>query len=94
MRDVKTGWRRAKARTGIPSRCRLHDLKHTTVSRTVMSDVGPVTIGRPAGWTDSSAPVMLRRYTHQSARALEGAVVTEQAQEARIPPLTRGRRTI
>jgi len=78
MLNIKTAWRCAQARAGIPLRCRFHDLRRTAVSRMVMRGVDPVTIGRLAGWTDSSAPVMLRRYAHltgdhlhQAAKALE-----------------------
>ena len=78
MHDFKTAWVCAKKRAGIPARCRFHDLRHTAVSRMVMRGIDPVTIGRLAGWTDSSAPIMIRRYAHlsgdhlrQAAKALE-----------------------
>ena len=76
MHDFKTAWRCAKERAGIPIRCRFHDLKHTSVSRMVMGGVDPVTIGRMAGWTDSSAPVMLRRYAHLTGDHLQQAAKT------------------
>jgi integrase len=78
MGSIKTAWRGARKRGGISPRCRFHDLRHTSISRMVMAGVPEVTIGRMAGWTDSSAPFMLRRYAHltgdhlhQAAKALE-----------------------
>jgi integrase len=78
MTSVKTAWRQALKRAGIPERCRFHGLRHTSISRMVMAGVPEVTIGRMAGWTDNSAPFMLRHYAHltgdhlhQAAKALE-----------------------
>jgi len=78
MTSIKTAWYKALKRAGISQRCRFHDLRHTSISRMVMAGIPEVTVGRMAGWTDSSAPCMLRRYAHltgdhfhRAAEALE-----------------------
>jgi integrase len=73
MTSVKTGWRKALRKAGIPSKCRFHDLRHTSISRMVMAGIPEVTIGRMAGWSDNSAPMMLRRYTHLTGEQLHEA---------------------
>ena len=91
--DTKTGWRYARARAGLPDKVRFHDLRHTAISRMVNRGVPELIVGRIAGWTDSSAPFMLRRYSHQRPdhllKAVKGLektnrshnVVTKEAKE-------------
>lgn len=49
----------------------------------VMKGVGPVTIGRKAGWADSSAPFMLRHYAHLTADHLQQAAKALESETAR-----------
>ena len=72
--QVKTAWRYALSRAGLPDRMRFHDLRHTAISRMVNRGVPELIVGRIAGWTDSSAPFMLRRYSHQRPDHLHKAV--------------------
>jgi len=71
---VKTAWRYALSRAGLPDRMRFHDLRHTAISRMVNRGVPELIVGRIAGWTDSSASLMLRRYSHQRPDHLRKAV--------------------
>jgi integrase len=72
--DTKTAWRYARTRAGLPDKIRFHDLRHTAISRMVNRGVPELIVGRIAGWTDSSAPFMLRRYSHQRPDHLHKAV--------------------
>ena len=72
--DIKTAWRYARTRAGLPKKVRFHDLRHTAISRMVNRGVPELIVGRIAGWTDSSAPFMLRRYSHQRPDHLHKAV--------------------
>lgn len=76
MDDVKTAWYRALRVAGIAPSFRFHDLRHTCFSRLVMNGVDLVAVGRMARWTDSSAPAMVRRYTHHTPDYLHKAAAT------------------
>lgn len=82
MGDVKTAWYRALRVAGISADCRFHDLRHTYISRLVMNGVDLVAVGRMAGWTDSSAATMVRRYTHHTPDYLHKAAATLEAGSA------------
>lgn len=76
MGEFKTSYYRAVRVSGIPLGVRFHDLRHTAISRLVMNGVDLVAVGRMAGWTDKSAPTMVRRYTHHTPDYLHKAAAT------------------
>ena len=60
--SIKTAWQGAQARAKV--KCRVHDLRHTGVTRMLMAGVSLQQIGEIAGWSPSQYLLMARVYSH------------------------------
>ena len=65
---------------------RLHDLRHTAVSRMVSAGIPLTVIARIVGWSASTTAAMAVRYAHANEEELRSAVETISAGSPRIPP--------
>lgn len=70
--SIKTAWEGAQSRSGI--KCRVHDLRHTAVSRMLESGVPFMMVARIVGWSAANTILMAKRYGHFSQNALRGAM--------------------
>jgi integrase len=63
--SVKVAWEQARKRAGLPG-IRLHDLRHTGVSRMIANRVPLPIIGKIVGWSAGTLAKMAARYGHFS----------------------------
>jgi len=60
--SVKTAWVKAQTRARVM--CRIHDLRHTAVTRMLIAGISLRQIGQIVGWSPSQEILMSRRYSH------------------------------
>jgi len=71
--DIKESWEAARKRAGLPD-VRLHDLRHSAVSRMIAARVPLPIIARLVGWSAGTMAKMAARYGHFSIEELRSAV--------------------
>jgi len=91
MGSIKTAWDGVRKRLGITHR--LHDLRHTAVSRMIDAGVPLTTIGRIVGWAPSTVVLMSTIYGHSrmdkmrtAVNAITGKAQAEMSQSPPFPP--------
>jgi integrase len=72
MGSIKTAWINAQKRSGV--KCRIHDLRHTAVSRMQDEGVPLMQIAEIVGWSASQTVLMAKRHGHFSTHQLRDAV--------------------
>jgi integrase len=70
--SIKTAWQGAQTRAKV--RCRVHDLRHTGITRMLMAGTSLQQIGEIAGWSPSQYLLMARRYSHFTTEQHRDAV--------------------
>jgi hypothetical protein len=79
---VQEAWQLAKKRGNI--RCRLHDLRHTAITRMLEAGIPLTVVGSIFGWSGSTMVLMAKRYGHIGAEAKrEALAVLDRSQTQR-----------
>jgi integrase len=71
--SIKTAWRVARKRAGLPD-LRIHDLRHTAVSRMIAGRTPLPMIARIVGWSAGTLAKMSARYGHFSLDEMRSAM--------------------
>jgi len=71
IKDFRISFQRAKREAGIKGRLRIHDLRHTAISRMIEAGVDVVTVSKIAGHSNLQTTL---RYCHPTDRAEREAI--------------------
>jgi integrase len=83
MTSWKTAWSSAKAAADVE--CRLHDLRHTWVTRLLEKGVALPVVATLAGWSPATMARMQKRYSHFGNSAQRQAVALLDPQKPPTP---------
>jgi len=99
--SVERSWRTAKAKAAWivagrpdsmehiePLECRMHDLRHTAVTRMIKAGIPIPIIAQLVGWSTSTMVAMTARYGHYSMDTLRRAVETISSGSLVISPVS------
>jgi hypothetical protein len=70
---IKVGWEHARKRAGLET-VRVHDLRHTGVSRMIAARIPLPVIARIVGWSAGTLAKMAARYGHFSIEEMRSAL--------------------
>lgn len=70
--SIKTAWGAAQVRSKVT--CRIHDLRHTAVSRMLQGGIPFMQVAQIVGWSASNTVLMAKRYGHYSQSSLRNAM--------------------
>ena len=73
-----------------PLECRMHDLRHTAVTRMIKAGIPIPIIAQLVGWSTSTMVTMTARYGHYSMDTLRRAVETISSGSLVISPVSGG----
>jgi integrase len=82
--SIKKAWEQARKRAGLPH-FRLHDLRHTGVSRMIGAGVPLPIIAKIVGWSPSTMAKMAARYGHFTVEEMRSAVNSISGSVAEYP---------
>jgi integrase len=71
--SIKTAWQHARERAGLPH-FRLHDCRHTGVSRMIKARIPLPIIAKIVGWSAGTLAKMAARYGHFSVEEMRSAL--------------------
>jgi len=82
--NVKEAWEAARKRAGLPG-VRIHDLRHTAVSRMIAGGIPLSVIRDIVGWSDGTLAKMIARYGHSTLAQKRARGRVHQAGRPKFP---------
>jgi integrase len=84
--SLQRAWERARERAGLPT-LRIHDLRHSAVSRMIVAGVPLPIIAKIVGWAPGTLARMAARYGHFSLEEMRRGVESISPKAAGVPTI-------